>query len=95
MPDKDPSLMARCPECDSRIYFDRRPDNGQMIVCPECEACLEVIRNNPIRLDWASEEGERAGPLPAPLDDFFGLGSRDEARDQDSSYGEDEDYSRY
>ena len=27
--------------------------------------------------------------------DFFGFGGRDEERDQDSSYGEDEDYSRY
>ena len=43
MTDKDPTLMARCPECDSRIYFDRRPDVGEIIVCPECEASLETV----------------------------------------------------
>ena len=32
MADKDPNLMARCLECDSRIYFERKPDVGQIIV---------------------------------------------------------------
>ncbi len=96
MPDKDPTLMARCPSCDSRIYFERRPDTGEIIVCPECEASLEIMRNNPIRLDWAYDEGERpaAGGGPA-VEELFGLrgdGGRDEDEGED---GEDEDYSRY
>jgi len=95
MPDKDRTLMTRCPECDSRIYFDRRPDNGQMLVCPECETSLEVISVNPIRLDWASEEGERASASAVPLDNLFGFGGRDDDDQDNSSYGEDEDYSRY
>ena len=96
MADKDPTLMARCPSCDSRIYFERRPDTGEIIVCPECEASLEIIRNNPIRLDWAYDEGERpaAGGGPAP-EELFGL-TDDGNRDEDSyEYGEDEDYNRY
>ena len=94
MPDKDPALMARCPSCDSRIYFERRPDTGEIIVCPECEASLEIMRNNPIRLDWAYDEGERpaAGGGPPP-EELFGFGKDDE-RDEEV-YGEDEDYSRY
>ena len=94
MPDKDPTLMARCPSCDSRIYFERRPDTGEIIVCPECEASLEIMRNNPIRLDWAYDEGERpaAGGGPS-LEELYGFGG-DSERDEES-YGEDEDYSRY
>ena len=94
MPDKDPTLMARCPSCDSRIYFERRPDTGEIIVCPECEASLEIMRNNPIRLDWAYDEGERpaAGGGPS-LEELYGFGS-DSERDEEA-YGEDEDYSRY
>jgi len=99
MPDKDASLMARCPECDSRIYFERRPDAGQIIVCPECETSLEVISVSPIRLDWAYEEGERAsGGAQFERDEFgdnpfgdLGRGGRDEVDDD----GDDEDYSRY
>jgi lysine biosynthesis protein LysW len=96
MPDKDPNLMARCPECDSRIYFERRPDTGEIIVCPECEASLEIIRNNPIRLDWAYDEGERpaAGGGPAP-EELFGLGAGGRDEVDEGEYGEDEDYSRY
>ena len=95
MPDKNPSLMARCPECDSRIYFDRRPDNGQIIVCPECESSLEVVNTNPIRLDWAYEEGERpaAGGGPSPEELFGFVDDGDRNGDYGSDYGE--DYSRY
>ncbi len=49
-------LTARCPECDSRIYFERRPDTGEMISCPECDTLLEVISVSPLRLDWAADE---------------------------------------
>jgi lysine biosynthesis protein LysW len=79
-------VIARCPECDSRLYFDRPPDLGQILACPECETSLEVIGTNPIRLDWAYDEGEG----------FFGAGtSREEVFDDyeqnDSGYSEDED----
>jgi lysine biosynthesis protein LysW len=87
MPDKDASLMARCPECDSRIYFGRKPDTGQIIVCPECETSLEIISANPIRLDWAYDEGER--PAGVPDDDPFGAFA--EERDPYEDGEEDDD----
>lgn len=63
-------LTARCPECDSRIYFERRPDTGEMISCPECDTLLEVISISPLKLDWASEEP--VGTVGAWADtDFF------------------------
>lgn len=58
MPPNSKTLTARCPECDSRIYFERRPDAGEILPCPECETLLEVISATPLRLDWASEEPE-------------------------------------
>lgn len=98
MPDKDPSLMARCLECDSRIYFERRPDVGQIIVCPECETSLEVIRSSPIRFDWA-DDGERGGSGGSgasgsvDLDEFFReLSDESDEADEQS---DDEDYGRY
>ena len=74
-------LTARCPECDSRIYFERRPDVGEMISCPECDTLLEVISVAPLRLDWASDEP--VGAVANWEDDFFS--------DQDDDFDDFED----
>lgn len=87
MLDKDPSLMARCLECDSRIYFERKPDVGQIIVCPECETSLEVVRSSPIRFEWPDDGGERGGAAGVDLGEFFG-NLRD---DEDDDYSDDDD----
>ena len=71
MLDKDPALMARCLECDSRIYFERKPDVGEIIVCPECETSLEVVWSSPIRFGWPDDQGERGGGGPVNLDEYF------------------------
>ena len=89
MPDKDPSLMARCLECDSRIYFERKPDLGQIIVCPECETSLEVIRSSPIRFDWADEGSQRGGSEAVDLDEFFS--NLDEEDEYEDDYEDSED----
>ena len=54
------------------------------------------MRNNPIRLDWAYDEGERpaAGGGPAP-EEMFGLADNGNRDEDPYEYGEDEDYSRY
>jgi hypothetical protein len=90
MPEKDPSLMARCLECDSRIYFERRPDVGQIIVCPECETSLEVARSSPIRFEWA-DDGERGGTGGVDLSEFFNNLDEDDEADDDERYGDDDD----
>lgn len=43
---------AYCLDCGSRIYLGRRPWVGQPAFCDECEADLEVVRVNPLELDW-------------------------------------------
>ncbi len=87
MPDKDPSLMARCLECDSRIYFERKPDAGEIIVCPECETSLEVIRISPIKLGWPDDAGMAGGPLPrVDLDEFFNNLANEEEEDENEDY---------
>ncbi|MEZ4516121.1 MAG: hypothetical protein R3C44_04535 [Chloroflexota bacterium] len=82
------SLTARCPECDARIYLQRRPEAGELMSCPECDTLLEVISVSPLRLDWADDE-----PLESPGnwtdDDFFN--DRDEDFGDDFEF-EDDDY---
>lgn len=89
MPGKDPSLMARCLECDSRIYFERKPDLGEIIVCPECETSLEVTRTSPIQFGWPDEDSVRGSAAPAvDLDEFFN--NLDNVKEADE-YGDDDD----
>lgn len=89
MPDKN-IAVARCPECDSRLYFERRLDVGEVIVCPECETSLEVLSTNPLRLDWAYDEGGGTGASAFAREDLFDDFDDDEDG-FDDDYEEDED----
>ena len=91
MPAKDPSLMARCLECDSRIYFERKPDLGEIIVCPECETSLEVTRTSPIQFGWPDEDSIRGSAAPpVDLDEFFNSLDNEKGVDE---YEDDDDES--
>jgi lysine biosynthesis protein LysW len=41
-----------CVDCGGRIYLGRKPWVGQPAFCDRCGADLEVIRLNPLELDW-------------------------------------------
>jgi lysine biosynthesis protein LysW len=47
--------MARvyCPDCDGAIMVGTNVELSQKIICPHCEAELEVISTDPLELDWA------------------------------------------
>jgi alpha-aminoadipate carrier protein LysW len=49
--------MAFCPDCGQGIDLARARE-GQLLMCPNCDAELEVISLNPPELDWAYEEPE-------------------------------------
>ncbi|MGD2206910.1 MAG: hypothetical protein PVH17_09035 [Anaerolineae bacterium] len=42
-----------CPDCDEKIVLNIKPQEGQKLSCPHCDADLEVISVNPLELDWA------------------------------------------
>lgn len=42
---------AICPECDERIHIHESIDQGDIIVCEECETELEVVGLDPIEID--------------------------------------------
>ncbi len=44
---------VRCPDCDSRIILGSSVETGLTLVCPHCDAELEVINTNPLEVDWA------------------------------------------
>ena len=52
------TIMASCAECDSRIYFKKRPDLGKTVNCPECDTQMEVVSLSPLELYWAFEDDD-------------------------------------
>jgi lysine biosynthesis protein LysW len=53
-----------CPDCDGKISITAGGKVGQRLICPHCDAELEVISLEPLELDWAydwswdEEEGD-------------------------------------
>ena len=62
------SLAAFCPNCEAPITFKKQPHRGKLITCAECDEPFEVVRLNPIVLDWLDDEPE--DDWQAPDDDF-------------------------
>ena len=47
------TLSTNCPSCYARMRLNKRPRQGDIIVCRECEESLEVVRLSPLKVDWA------------------------------------------
>jgi lysine biosynthesis protein LysW len=45
--------IAICPSCGDDIKLSGRLKIGSEVICPRCDAELEVIDLDPIELDWA------------------------------------------
>jgi lysine biosynthesis protein LysW len=61
-PDKQgAAVMARafCPDCDGGIRVNPHAMLGQKLVCPHCDADLEVSGIDPLELDWADTWTEK------------------------------------
>ncbi|MGD9588222.1 MAG: hypothetical protein AB7Q37_05950 [Pyrinomonadaceae bacterium] len=40
-----------CPECDEEVYVDADAEQGDRIVCEECQSDLVVVGLDPVELD--------------------------------------------
>ncbi len=53
---------VHCPDCDGTIMLSSQVGLGQTLVCPYCDAEMEVIGTNPPEVifsyDWEWEEEE-------------------------------------
>ena len=45
--------MTRCPDCGRQIELWPLLQVGEELICPHCEANLEIISLDPVELDWA------------------------------------------
>jgi lysine biosynthesis protein LysW len=49
-------VTAQCPDCGNKITLKGTLRIGQEVVCPECDAVLEVVDTEPVELDWAYDD---------------------------------------
>lgn len=52
------TITASCPDCGEDVDLGPRPQEGQMITCPECWAYLKVENLDPLILNWDNFELE-------------------------------------
>ena len=46
--------MATCPECDAQVELGADVEEGEIVVCGDCGAELEVTGVSPVKLDLAA-----------------------------------------
>jgi len=61
MPAARSQPASSCPECDAGVAFPRPPLAGEVVVCAECAAELEVVSTEPLALEPAPEVEEDWG----------------------------------
>lgn len=50
------AVTAQCPDCGNKISLRGPFRIGQQVVCPECDAELEIVETDPVELDWVYED---------------------------------------
>jgi lysine biosynthesis protein LysW len=58
-------VIGICPDCNGEIRFRKSPHLGQLVTCHNCQTSLEVVRRDPLELDWAFDE-----PFDEDEDDY-------------------------
>ena len=48
----DLTAIAVCPDCGERLVFTGKVELFQRIVCLNCGVELEVVKTEPVELDW-------------------------------------------
>jgi len=52
------AVSALCPDCGERITLKSTVRLGQEVVCPHCDAELEVVETDPVELDWVYDDDD-------------------------------------
>jgi lysine biosynthesis protein LysW len=51
-------IKADCPSCNGKVNLGAKPKLGQRVVCPTCNAELEVVWLDPVELDFPYDDDE-------------------------------------
>jgi len=84
-------VIGLCPDCNAEIRFRKSPHLGQLVTCHNCQTSLEVVRREPLELDWAFDD-----PFDEEEDEYDELDEWDDDEDYDEDeyddWDEDEDF---
>jgi alpha-aminoadipate carrier protein LysW len=50
------AAKAVCPDCGETVTLRGSVRLGKEVVCPHCDAELEVVETDPLELDWAYDD---------------------------------------
>lgn len=54
-------MTGKCPECEVVVELGQNSEPGEIVICPDCGADLEIISVIPAVLGLAPEEAEDWG----------------------------------
>lgn len=49
---------ANCPVCDENVFVDASLEQGDIVICEECDSDLELVGFDPVELDVIQDEDE-------------------------------------
>lgn len=49
---------TNCPACEGRVYVDPSTEQGDIIICEDCDSQLELVGMDPIELDPAFDDDD-------------------------------------
>lgn len=90
---KSTKNTVACISCDAYINVGAHPEIGQLLVCNQCDAELEIIDLDPLTLDWPMyEDAEESDEefLEDEEEDF--LDDDEDFFDDDDEDDDDDDY---
>ena len=62
---------GKCPLCTAKVPLGKKVHVNSIVYCPDCDAELQVVRTNPVELDWPMEAYEEEDEM------VFAGGQRD------------------
>lgn len=78
-------VIGLCPDCNAEIRFRKSPHLGQLVTCHNCQTSLEVVRRDPLELDWAFDD-----PFDEDEDEYDELDEWDDEDYDEDDYDEDD-----
>ena len=50
--------LVECISCGAEIKISGQPKMGAQVICPDCDASLEVVWLDPVELDWPYDDDD-------------------------------------
>ena len=80
---------AKCPMCGATVQVSDKRKLGDIVVCDQCDAELEIVSLKPIELDWPLDDYEEDDDWDDDDEDGYDDDDDDYDADFDDDYDDD------